>query len=123
MFTLRITETCMTHKKTLSFVEDQSIERLRKTSGWSYRVAGSYYTVKGPCPRCGAEGQTGTVTDVGPWLLPPDADVDARQDVPFDHPLPNTDVDVPVRCSCGSTHGEGRSGCGAGFYVRIGDLH
>lgn len=111
----------MAHNKNLKFTEDRLYERLVDTTGWTYHVNGSYYTVQGPCPQCGAEGQKGTAPRSAPLPSTKDGVAGVR---PLERPTSSVSVDVAVACSCDSAHGQsnGERGCGARFFVRTGDL-
>jgi hypothetical protein len=92
---------------------------------WRYDWSGNVYTATGPCPVCHAPEQSGLTYAEGTYGGVGDkaggrAAANALRD---DAPLGlNPDVEVDVDCQCGSSHGEGKDGCGARWVVRIGDL-
>jgi hypothetical protein len=106
-------------------------------SDWTWEWHGNLYSARGPCPRCHAPDQAGstyawgTTADgegddasdgslggiagdaVGPHGSQPDRE-------PAAGPDPNTEVDVA--CECAPGHAKDKTGCGARWVVRVGDL-
>jgi|NGEPerStandDraft_6_1074524.scaffolds.fasta_scaffold07655_3 hypothetical protein len=75
---------------------------------WSHTNAGiAHYYTKGPCPACHADTQD-HLADVEPpieGLGPPTPSPDSA--------LRGDSIEMPVRCRCGTDHGQaGAGGCG-----------
>ena len=65
----------------------------------------THYYAKGPCPGCRAASQ-GHIEDASA----PIESLGRREDQP---PRPSEPVEVPLRCTCGSSHArDGATGCG-----------
>lgn len=70
----------------------------------------AHYYAKGPCPSCGAQSQ-------GHAPVPGPIEAEGRpieaEGRPERAPPPSGPVEIPLRCTCGSTHGrDGANGCG-----------
>jgi hypothetical protein len=73
---------------------------------WAVATGGVvHYYAKGPCPACGAASQ-GHVADAT-------APVESLGEAAEPPALATGPVEVPVRCTCGATHGrDGATSCG-----------
>lgn len=84
---------------------------------WSHTDAGIvYYYAKGPCPACHADTQ-----DRRADVLEPIEGLGRFRRGRDTPPVPTETVDMPVRCRCGSDHGQpDAGGCGRRWLLIIG---
>jgi hypothetical protein len=109
--------TAHAHDLTVAFADvivDGSQIDLTGWTCWTHHDASVIrHYARGPCPGCGARAQ-GHIDETPQPIEPLGPD---ETEAP--PPLPAEPVEIPVRCTCGATHGaDGARSCGRRWSIR-----